>query len=212
MRYINMDRWPRLKHFSLFNSFNHPHFSMCANVDLTEFHLFVRKHGYSFTVAVTYLIARAANAITEFRYRIRGERVVEHEKVNPSFTILVDGEIFSFCLVEYIQDFDKFSDCAADRIRVVRKLPVLENDPLNDDVLYMTPIPWVSFTSFEHAMQFHPVDSVPRFAWGKYFEENGRLKMPLSVQVHHAVVDGLQVGMFYEEIKAILEQPDKIIP
>jgi chloramphenicol O-acetyltransferase type A len=63
--------------------------------------------------------------------------------------------------------------------------PGLDAKPEKDDVLYMTSIPWVSFTSFTHPMQFHPVDSVPRFAWGKSFPENDTWKMPLSVQGHH---------------------------
>ena len=32
-----------------------------------------------------------------------------------------------------------------------------------------------------HPMHFHPVDSIPRFAWGKYFQEGDTLRMPLSV-------------------------------
>ncbi|MGK0468500.1 MAG: nitroreductase [Clostridium sp.] len=32
----------------------------------------------------------------------------------------------------------------------------------------------------------NPVDSIPRISWGKYFEESGKIKLPLSVQAHHA--------------------------
>ncbi|WP_428866904.1 CatA-like O-acetyltransferase [Clostridium sediminicola] len=52
---------------------------------------------------------------------------------------------------------------------------------------------WVSFTSITHPIQMNPVHSVPRIAWGKYFEENGKIKLPLSVQVHHSLVDGIHV-------------------
>jgi chloramphenicol O-acetyltransferase type A len=211
MRNIDMPTWSRGEHFRLFNTFNHPHFSMCVNVDLTKFYPFVKQHGHSFTVSIAYVIARASNAIPEFRHRIRAEQVVEHEVVNPSFTILVDDDLFSFCTIEYAEDFTEFAARAAQRIAYVKAHPTLKNDLEKDDQLYMSPIPWVTFTSFIHPMRFHPADSVPRFAWGKYFKEGDTLKMPLSVQGHHAVMDGIHMGRFYEKVQEYLVQPEVVL-
>ena len=211
MRYIDMQTWSRRNHFRLFNTFNHPHFNMCVNVDATAFYPFVKSNGHSLTVSMVYIIARASNAIPEFRQRIRGDQVVEHEIVNPGFSILIDKDLFSFCPVEYIENFSEFARRAAKNIADVKSRPDLENNPDKDDVLYMSPIPWVSFTSFTHPMQFHPTDSIPRFAWGKYFKENDRLKMPLSVQGHHAVMDGIHMGRFYEQVQDYLHHPDVVL-
>ncbi|HEY5902349.1 MAG TPA: chloramphenicol acetyltransferase [Anaerolineales bacterium] len=210
MRVIDMQTWPRREHFRLFSSFDHPHFGMSANVDVTPFHRFIKQHGYSFTVAVAFVIARAANGIPEFRWRIRGDQVVEHDTVHPSFSILVKDDLFSFCPVEFTEDFAEFAARAAESIARVKAHPVLEND-LRDDMLYMSPIPWVSFTSFMHPMQLHPADSVPRFAWGKMFEEGGSLKMPLAAQGHHAVMDGIHVGWFYEKAQDYLSNPEPLL-
>jgi chloramphenicol O-acetyltransferase type A len=154
------------------------------------------------------VISRASNAIPEFRYRIRAGQVVEHEVVHPSFTILVDQDLFSFCTVDYAEDFPKFAAKAAESIASVKAHLDLENDPEKDDMLYMTPIPWVSFTSFMHPMQLHPADSVPRFAWGKFFTEGDLIKMPLAAQGHHALMDGIHVGRFYEKVQGYLYQPE----
>jgi chloramphenicol O-acetyltransferase type A len=208
MRYVPMQTWSRRNHFGFFSTFNHPHFSMCVNVDVTVFYPFVKRHGYSLTVSMVYIIARASNAIPEFRYRIREDQVVEHELVNPGFSILIDKDLFSFCAVEYAEDFPEFASRAADRIAYVKAHPDLVNDPEQDDVLYMSPIPWVSFTSFSHPMRLHPADSIPRFAWGKYFKESDTLKMPLSVQGHHAVMDGIHMGRFYEMVQDYLHHPE----
>jgi chloramphenicol O-acetyltransferase type A len=211
MRKIDMQAWSRREHFELFNTFNHPHFNMCANVDLTRFHPYVKGHGYSFTTAIIYVISRAANAIPEFRYRMRDEEIVEHETVSPSLTILVDNDLFSFCTIDYCQDFGEFAGRAARQIVAVKEHPTLKDPPGRDDLLYMTAIPWVSFTSFTHPMRLHPADSVPRFAWGKYFEEGGILKMPLSVQGHHAIMDGIHMGKFYAEVQDYLHCPDLVL-
>ena len=211
MRYIDMQTWPRRDHFRLFSSFNHPHFSMCANVDVTAFYPFVKRHGYSLTVSMVYVIARASNSIPEFRQRIRGDQVVEHEIVNPGFTILIDKDLFTFCAVEYTENFSEFASRAANNVAHVKAHPDLENNAEKDDVLYMSPIPWVSFTSFSHPMQLHPADSVPRFAWGKYFQESETWKMPLSVQGHHAVMDGIHMGRFYETVQDYLHHPEAVL-
>lgn len=211
MRAIDMQNWSRRNHFNLFNTFNHPHFSMCVNMDITSFYLFVKRNGFSLTISMVYIIARASNAIPEFRQRIRGEQVVEHEIVNPAFSILIDKDLFGFCDVEYTEDFPEFSMRAKKNIAILKADGDLLRNPENDDVLFMSPIPWVSFTSFNHPMQFHPTDSVPRFAWGKYFKENDTLKMPLNVQGHHAVIDGIHMGKFYEKVQDFLEHSDVVL-
>ena len=211
MRYIDMQTWSRRNHFRLFSGFNHPHFSMCVNVDITTFHPFVKRNGYSFTVSMVHIIARVSNEIPEFRHRIRGDQVVEHEIVNPGFTILVDQDHFSFCDTQYTENFSEFVRIAEKNIADVKANLNLESNPEKDDVLYMTSIPWVSFTSFTHPMQLHPADSVPRFAWGKSFKEGDTLKMPLSVQGHHAVMDGIHMGRFYEKVQDYLHHPEVIL-
>jgi chloramphenicol O-acetyltransferase type A len=208
MREIDLDTWPRRRHFGFFSSFDHPHFNLCANLDITELYHCTKRAGVSFTVALVYAIARSANAIPEFRFRIRSGRVIEHAVVSPSVTILVDDDLFSFCTIPFCQDFRDFAQIATAMMAHVRQHPTLENEPGRDDLLFMTALPWVSFTSFTHPMQLHPADSIPRFAWGKLFEDGPRVKMPLSAQGHHALMDGIHMAKFYAGMEAYLSSPD----
>ena len=75
----------------------------------------------------------------------------------------------------------------------------------------MTAIPWVSFTSFMHPIDLDPVDSVPRFAWGKFFQDGALVKMPLSVQAHHALMDGVHLGRYYEKLQFYLDHPEVVL-
>jgi chloramphenicol O-acetyltransferase type A len=211
MRHIDMQTWSRREHFKVFSTWDYPHFSMCANVDLTTFYPVVKQRGISFNVATVYVLARAANAIPEFRYRIRPGEVVEHEIVHPATTILTSDDLFSFCTMDYTEDFSLFAARAAEQISYVKEHPTLEDEPGQDDLLFMTAIPWVSFTSFMHPLHLHPVDSVPRFAWGKFFEDGDLLKMPLGVQGHHALMDGIHMGRFYAEVQDYLRHPGFVL-
>ncbi len=211
MRKLNLETWPRREHFEFFSTFDYPHFSMCANVDVTVFYPAVKHRGVSFTVAMVYVLARAANAVPEFRYRIRAGEVIEHEIVHPSTTILTGEDVFSFCTFDHTDDFSLFAARAAERIAYLKEHRTLEDEPSRDDLLYMTSIPWVSFTSFMHPLRLHPADSVPRLVWGKRFEDEDLLKMPLSVQGHHALIDGIHMGRFYAEVQGYLHQPEVVL-
>jgi chloramphenicol O-acetyltransferase len=56
-----------------------------------------------------------------------------------------------------------------------------------------------------------PVDSIPRFAWGRFTRQGERMEMALGVQAHHGFVDGLHAGVFYEHVQEYLDEPQSIL-
>jgi chloramphenicol O-acetyltransferase type A len=211
MRNIDIEAWSRKKQFYFFKQMDYPNFNICANVDITTLYDFSKRKNYSFFKVMVYAATKASNDIEEFRYRIHEDRVIVHELVHPSFTVLTKSEAFSFCEVKYVNSIADFCRRAEIRISEVENDMCLEDEPGRDDLLFMTSIPWVSFTSFTHPIDIKSPDSVPRLAWGKYFEENKRLKMPFSVQVHHALMDGIHVGKYFERLQEILDNPEKYL-
>ncbi|MFT4758293.1 MAG: chloramphenicol O-acetyltransferase type A [Paraglaciecola sp.] len=207
MKKIHFQHPHRQAHFEFFNNMNHPYFNICANVELTEFIPFLKDKKIPFTPSIVYLISKTANSIKEFRWRIQEKKVVEHAVVHPSFSVYTEvADVFSFCEVEHQDAFPAFVNDAQKRMEEMRQNPSFSDKNGRDNCLFLSSIPWVSFTGFQHAMQAHPTDSVPRIVWGKYFEENGKIKMPLSVQVHHAVVDGQHVGQFFQEFERLAQE------
>ncbi len=211
MKTIQLENWSRREHYLYFKDFEYPYFSLTAEVDLTALLPQVKAQGISFTAAIMYLVARSANEIPEFRQRVREGDPIEHEIVHPSATILSRDELFTFCTVDYQPDFRAFTRDAAAEITRVKDQPTIEEKYPDDRMLFMTSIPWVSFTDFTHPLKLNPADSVPRFAWGKYRQVGSRTVMPLSVQGHHAVMDGLHAGKFYEKFQRTADQPEILL-
>jgi chloramphenicol O-acetyltransferase type A len=120
----------------------------------------------------------------------------------------LDDDLFSFCAFEYREDFALFAASAAEQIKYVKEHPTLEDEPGQDNLLFMSAVPWVSFTSVMHPLSSHPPDSVPRFAWGKIFEDGDSMKMPLGIQAHHALMDGVHMGRFYIKAQEYLDHPE----
>lgn len=197
----------RIKHFEFFKDFSQPHFNICGNVDITPLIECIKKRKLSFTPVMVYLISKTANDIKEFRWRLRGDEVVEHELVHPSFAITPENaDVFSFCPVEFKHDFKSFYKSTLEAISHFKENPTVEDEDGRDDYLFLSVIPWISFTGFTHAMNYANPDSVPRIIWGKYFEQDGKILMPLSVQAHHALVDGRHTGLYFEKFEQLVTQ------
>lgn len=211
MKYIDIENWKRKDHYNYFKQLDYPHFNICGNVDITNFYKYVKENNIPFFISVLYTSTKTANSIKEFKYRIRGNNVIEHETVNPSFTVMTEGEVFSFCTSNFVNDFTMFKNNTLNQIEKVKNNISIEDEPGRDDLLYITSIPWISFTNITHPIQMEPVDSIPRISWGKYFEEGGKIKLPLSVQAHHALVDGIHVGQFFNNFQEILDNPTKYL-
>lgn len=211
MKTINLDGWPRRDHYLYFKEFEFPYFSLCADIDITNFLPLIKTKEISFTAAIMYLVGRVANGIPEFRQRIRDEGPIEHEVVHPSATILSRDDLFTFCTAIYQENFLAFAAETQQEILRIKTEPSLEEKIKDDSMLFMTSIPWVSFTGFMHPVKLSPADSVPRFAWGKFREEGQKTVMPLSVQGHHALMDGLHAGLFYEEFQRLLDNPKQFV-
>jgi chloramphenicol O-acetyltransferase type A len=205
MKKIIFENEHRQKHFEFFKNMNHLHFNICANVEITHFLKVLSENKLPFTYSVVYAIAKTAKVIKEFRWRIIDGELFECEEVTPSFTTYTEvADVFSFCDVPFEDDYQTFIKNAGVKAAEMGKNPSFE-DGEHHDYLFLSSIPWVSFTMFQHAMPLHPTDSVPRITWGKYFEEGDKIKMPLSIQVHHAVVDGRHVGLYFQEIERFFQ-------
>ncbi|WP_214685216.1 tetratricopeptide repeat protein [Exiguobacterium sp. s155] len=205
MKKIEIETWARRKHFEFFKAFDAPHFNVTANVDVTNLYTYAKESNQSFFKLFLYGAVRAANAIPELRYRIRGEEVVEHEVVHPSFTVMLDEDVFNFCAATFYEDLPTFLQEVTTRMEQAGD-EVVVGDEEPDDLLYITSVPWVTFTSIMHPTHQQQHDSVPRIAWGKFERQGERLKMPLSVQAHHALVDGVHIGKYYEALQSWLDQ------
>ncbi len=148
---------------------DYPHFNICANLDITEMYNYVKMNNIPFFKAMVYIATKTANEIKEFRYRIRGNDVIEHKTVHPSFTIMSQPEVFSFCSVDYNEAFSQFSKSVDEKRLELEGKVYVDDEPEMDNRLYITSLPWVTFTSVSHPIHIKSVDSVPRIAWGEVF-------------------------------------------
>ena len=207
MQYLDLQTWPRRNHFRHFNQMDYPHFSVCANVDISSLKQFLRQSGQSFFHSMLFFVSKTANEIPEFRYRIHEEKVAVYDHVDPSFTYLAADDICNYCHAPYTDRFTDFSAGIAVALNAAQSRELLDTGPERDDLLYITSLPWISFTALMHPIQMQSPDSIPRIAWGKFDTAGEKTILPLSVQTHHALMDGIHIGKFYLNLQQYLDDP-----
>jgi chloramphenicol O-acetyltransferase type A len=208
MTYIDLDQWKRKEHFNFFYRMDYPQFNICMDIDVSNLLDYSKKNEISFYYSMIHAVTHVINDIEDFRYRIRDGKVVLHDLIHPSFTEMdaSKNDLFRLITPDFNKDINEFIAHAKECSLHQKDYFGIERLAGRDDLIYITCIPWISFTHISHTISFNKNDSVPRISWGKYFHRNGRTMLPFSVQVHHALLDGFHVGKYVNQLQDYLNR------
>lgn len=199
--FVDVKAWKRRDHFLLYRTYAQPFFGVCVEVDATN--LWRRSRapdGPSFFLAALFLLLQAANDVQALRLRLRKRGVWRHDRVAVGTTILKRDETFGFARLDLTDSFQEFqvrSEREIARVKSEKKLLPASQD---DDLMYHSSLPWLRFTAFTNAITH--ADSTPRIVFGRCVRDGRSARMPVAVEVHHALVDGLDVARLLERFEA----------
>ncbi len=208
---LDLFSWPRREAFEHFRGFDKPWFSVCTRVDVAPLARQVASSGQgSLALAYHFIALCLANQVEPFRYRLQGGQVWVHERIGGSTTVLREDGSFAFASLVLREPFSDFAASAAAAIAATRagQLPFAAGAD-QSAVAYFTTLPWVHFTSFSHARRSDREDSIPRFAFGRIDADGDRRWMPVSIDVHHALMDGVHLGEWVQRFEAALAAPQE---
>jgi chloramphenicol O-acetyltransferase type A len=209
-KYLDVATWARRDLFEFFRVYDNPYFNVCTRVDVTHLLALLRRRpSISVSLAYHYFALRVANGIEPFRYRLQNGKVLIHDVIHGGTTVLLPNETFTFAYFDFTGEFDKFIDEAQQAVDKVKTGDCPFRATSSDDLIHFTTLPWLAFTSFSHARNWRTEDSVPKIAFGKFVMENERTLLPISVEVHHALMDGLHVGRFLIGLEEALLKPEE---
>ena len=204
---IDMPAYPRRAHFDYFRSLAYPYVGTTVNVDITALVGRIKRTSLPFFLTVCHCVARAANSVPEFRQRIVDDGIVEFDRCRTSHTVALEDGTFCFCVLEDAPGFaDYLREGRAAQAEAKQRSSIQEDLVEALEKLFVTSLPWLSYTALVQPVP-SPADSNPRISWGKYFTQEGRTLLPVSVLCHHALVDGIHLSAFSqnldEEIKKL---------
>jgi chloramphenicol O-acetyltransferase type A len=215
-QYLDLESWARRGVFDFYRNFDKPYFNVCVRLDITNLLSALHEHtppGSKANVSLGYhyFALRVANEIEPFRYRLRDGKVIVHPIIHAGTTVLAPNGSFVLAYFDYHESFAKFISEARRAVDEARDEAVFLPRREHDARIHFTTLPWVAFTSFSHARNWGKEDSVPKIAFGKFTKEQGRALLPCSIEVHHALVDGSDVGRYLTRLEEALAQPENFI-
>lgn len=82
----------------------------------------------------------------------------------------------------------------------------LSLDKEGADLIYISCLPWIELTALTNERDFDPDDAVPRIAWGKFRERDGRKILGMSMELNHRFTDGVHIGLFSQALDNLMAQ------
>ncbi len=185
MKFIDLSVWERAMHCEIFRNSVQPQYCVTYDVDITNFLEKIKKRGYSFTFSFVYAVTKCANEIEAFRCRF-----------------VKDTELFKVVNVPMQNSIEEYVELAKE---TEENQTAYFTGPMGNDIYQFSSFPWVSFTHISHTDAGKKDNATPLFDWGKFYEKDGKVLMPFSVQVHHSFVDGVHIGKLADKLQKYLD-------
>ena len=180
-----------------------PIFGIVTEVDCDECYKNSKENGISFFASYLHKSMIAVNSVEELKYRIVDNEIIAFEKIHAGITIAREDETFGFGFVNFSQDFETFNAELNNEILEVKNCSGLRlnNDDIKKDLIRHSTIPWNSFSGLLHPTNIDRKESVPKITFGKFAVRDGKRMLPISIEAHHGLVDGLHIAKYLNEFQ-----------
>ena len=202
---IDVDRYYRKDVFRHFSEDCKCSTSMTARVDATNLVKYSRKTDAKFYINFLYILSKALNSREDYRmgYLWQTGQLVCYNSINPTqYVFHDDTETCTPVYTVYNPDYHIFYQAAADDIARAKESREYGLDMINHtnwfDASYIS---WLSYDSMNIELPDGHLFFAPIVNWGKYREEKGRLMMPVTVRLNHAIADGFMVAKVFHLIE-----------
>ena len=172
--------------------------SMTARIDVTELVKHSKATGTKFYINFLYLLTKVINSRDDYRmqYLWQTDELICYDVVNPiQYVFHEDTETCTPVYTTYYENYEEFYKNALSDVESAKNTREYLLDSANHpnwfDASYVS---WLSYDSLNVELPDGYIYLLPIINWGKYREENGRLMMPLTVRLNHAVADGYLVA------------------
>lgn len=202
---VDLSSWDRGNLFQFYMNNMRIVMSLTVDMDVTNLKAYSRKTGIGFYPLMLWVVSKVINSHEEFKYSWdKNGNLIRWDYVSPSYTDFhEEEEAFTKMVTEYSEDLFEFCGrVKADRERYQNDRAVLDDQPPN--FFDVSCLPWVKYKHFDVHVFDEGKFLAPVVTWGKYEQENDRLIMPLTMNIHHGVADGFHLSRFFNEAQDLI--------
>lgn len=203
---IDLQTWERAQQYSFFRTFVRPHYATTVRLDVTDLMQNRKANGLSPFRHAVWAIGVGLHAVPQLCVRFQEDTVQQYDQLILSSTVALDNGEYGYGYYPFDPDRARFdAECARVMAEVRSKAGLNANDGTLHNIAYLSCLPWLDYTALDNALP-HANDCIPRISWGKIVEKDGHFDMAMTLQVHHAIADGLHVAQFFDATQAALAQ------
>ena len=175
--------------------------SITARVDVTELVEWSKRSRTKFYINFLYLLTKVLNSRDDYRmgYLWQTDELICYDQIHPTqYVFHEDTETCTPVYTTYTEDYTLFYRNALEDVKRAKQTREYGLDAVNHPNWFDASfIPWLSYDSLNIELPDGHLYFAPIVNWGKYREENGRLMMPVSVRLNHAIADGYLVAKVF---------------
>ena len=209
-RIIDKDKYYRKGVFRHFSEDCKCSVSMTARIDVTKLSEYSKKTDTKFYLNFLYILSKVLNSRDDYKMGCLWEtdELICYDVINPTqYVFHEDTETCTPVYTKYSEDYDTFYAGAHEDLEEAKKTREYKLDMFGHpnwfDASYIS---WLSYDSLNVELPDGHLFFAPIINWGKYREENGRLMMPVSVRMNHAVADGFLIANVYRLLQQEIER------
>ncbi|MFA7673122.1 MAG: CatA-like O-acetyltransferase, family 3 [Clostridia bacterium] len=176
--------------------------SMTARIDVTVLKNFSERTGSKFYINFLYILTKVLNSREDYKmcYQWQTNELICYDQINPAQYVFHDEtETCTPVYTTYYEDYDTFYQRCKEDIEKAKQTREYGLDTANHpnwfDASYIS---WLSYDSLNIELPDGYLYFAPIINWGKYREEDGKLMMPVSVRLNHAIADGYLVAKVFK--------------
>ena len=209
---IDLNTWDRKERFNHFFNNAKCTYSITVNIDITNLYNYTKTNKLRFYPTFTWVVSKVINNYKEFKMAFDEKgRLGFFDKIGPSYSVLNNKTKVTSDL--YTSFNSVFANFYMDMENNLNKYKEDANftTKFQNNFFIVSCLPWFSYTSFNVNNEGSTPFLFPMVTWGKFFKEDNKIIMPVTIQVHHAVADGYHCSLFFSDVKEISLNPEKYL-
>ena len=195
---INPKDTSRAMAFELWMKSPMPMVTLTKTFDVTQLRKVSRRRELKFNMLLCWCIGKAASKIDEFFMLPKNGKLYRYDRMAINMIVENVKGGLSFCDVAVTDDLEQFN---ANYQLLTKTISETCQDVLDDEAVIVGTSA-VTGTELDSIVnQYSGIYTNPFLAWGRYRKGWLKTTLPISLQFHHAQMDGSHAARFLEELQ-----------